>query len=48
MFDFRHVQIYVITYCALMVFDTKPGFNMRWGRAGVVVMLAFDLFVTVS
>lgn len=33
---------------SLLVFDTLPGFAMRWGRKGVVAMLASDAFITVS
>lgn len=41
-------MIYVVTYAAYLTLDTLPGFKPRFGIWGPLVMLAWDVFVTVS
>ncbi|KAK4684256.1 dihydroceramidase, partial [Tremellales sp. Uapishka_1] len=41
-------MIYVITYATYLVFDTLPTFAPRFGQLGVYLMLAWDVFVTLS
>jgi len=41
-------MIYVVSYSAYLVFDTLPGFEPRLGWVGPALMLAFDIFVTLS
>ncbi|ODN95880.1 dihydroceramidase [Cryptococcus wingfieldii CBS 7118] len=41
-------MIYVVSYAAYLVLDTRPGWEPRFGVWGPLVMLAWDVFVTVS
>ncbi|ORY31430.1 ceramidase-domain-containing protein [Naematelia encephala] len=41
-------MIYVVSYAALMVLDTLPGFKPRYGIWGYLVLTAWCLFVTFS
>lgn len=42
------MQIYLAMLCTLLVWDTLPGFDMRWGLQGITAMLAFDVWLTAS
>lgn len=41
-------QIYLAMLCTLLMWDTLPGFDMRWGMQGITAMLAFDVWLTAS
>lgn len=41
-------QIYVVSYAAYLVIDTLPGFKPRFGIWGPLVLIAWNVFVTVS
>lgn len=41
-------QIYLAMLCTLLMWDTLPGFEMRWGIHGIIAMLAFDIWLTAS
>jgi hypothetical protein len=41
-------QIYVVSYAAYLVLDTLPSFKPRFGIWGPLVLLSWDLFVTLS
>ncbi|KAI5453568.1 alkaline ceramidase ydc1 [Naganishia albida] len=41
-------MIYLAMLCFLLMWDTLPGFNMRWGMHGIAAMLAFDVWLTAS
>ncbi len=39
-------MIYVIGLCNLLVFDTLPGWEHRWGMLGVGTLVVYDLVIT--
>lgn len=41
-------QIYVVSYAAYLVVDTLPGFKPRFGIWGPLLLVVWDVFVTVS
>lgn len=42
------MQIYLIVYSVYLLYDTLPTNAPRWGLAGPLAVVAFDLFITVS
>lgn len=41
-------QIYLVSYAAYLGLDTRPSFEPRFGIWGPLLILSWDLFVTVS
>ncbi|KAI9631910.1 ceramidase [Dioszegia hungarica] len=41
-------MIYLVSYCAYLVIDTLPEFRPRFGLLGPLVLVAWDIFVTLS
>jgi dihydroceramidase len=41
-------QIYVVSYSAYLALDTLPSFKPRFGIWGSLVLILWDIFVTVS
>ncbi|WVQ96828.1 hypothetical protein IAU59_003935 [Kwoniella sp. CBS 9459] len=41
-------MIYVVSYAAFLVLETSPGLDFKYGIVGPLVMIVWDIFVTVS
>ncbi|OCF43907.1 dihydroceramidase [Kwoniella heveanensis CBS 569] len=41
-------MIYVVSYAAFLVLETSPGLDFKYGVLGPLIMIAWDVFVTVS
>lgn len=41
-------MIYLTSYCAFVVFDTQPGFDLGWSWLALAGTIALDIFITIS
>ncbi|WWC88800.1 uncharacterized protein L201_003713 [Kwoniella dendrophila CBS 6074] len=41
-------MIYVVSYAAFLILETSPGLDWQFGIIGPIIMIAWDIFVTIS